>query len=112
MKILGIGVDVVEIARIAASIERHGERFLARLFTEEERSYCSSSRFPERFFAGRFAAKEAISKALGTGIGADLGWLDMEVRRLSSGAPWLVKPLYGMLSDFFPLAAGSDIETG
>ena len=89
MKIIGIGVDVVETARIAASIERHGERFLARLFTDEERAYCGAMRMAERHFAARFAAKEAISKALGTGIGAQLGWLDMEVRRLATGAPFL-----------------------
>ena len=89
MIIVGIGVDIVETARIAASMERHGERFLARLFTDEERSYCGSMRSPERCFAARFAAKEAVSKALGTGIGAQLGWLDMEVRRLESGAPFL-----------------------
>ena len=90
MKVIGIGIDLVEIARIGASMARHGERFLARLFTDEERRYCESMRCPERCFAARFAAKEAVSKAFGTGIGAQLGWLDMEVRRLASGAPHLV----------------------
>jgi holo-[acyl-carrier protein] synthase len=87
MTIVGTGIDIVEIARIDAMILRHGDRFLARVFTEEERGYCSSMRTAARCYAARFAGKEAISKALGTGIGADAGWLDVTITRDTSGKP-------------------------
>lgn len=90
MKIIGTGVDIVETARIAGSIERHGERFLARVFLEGERLYCGKMATPERCYAARFAAKEAVSKAFGTGIGQALGWLDIEVRRKASGEPFVI----------------------
>jgi holo-[acyl-carrier protein] synthase len=90
MKIFGTGIDIVETARIAESIRRHGERFLARIFTDGERQYCAAMKKPETFYAARFAAKEAVSKAFGTGIGAQLGWLDIEVRRKASGEPFVV----------------------
>ena len=90
MKILGTGVDIVETSRIARAIERHGERFLARIFTDGEREYCRAMKEPDAFYAARFAAKEAVSKALGTGITAQLGWRDIEVRRKASGAPFVV----------------------
>ena len=87
--ILGIGVDIVEVARIEQSIERHGERFLHRVFTEDEIAYCSKMRSPGPNYAARFAAKEAVSKAFGVGIGAPLGWLEIEVRRKESGKPFI-----------------------
>ena len=90
MKILGTGVDIVETSRIAGSIERHGERFLARVFLDGERLYCGKMAAPERCYAARFAAKEAVSKAFGTGIGVSLGWLDIEVRRKASGEPFVI----------------------
>ncbi len=90
MKILGTGIDIVESARLAESIKRHGEHFLARVFTEGERQYCAGMKRPETFYAARFAAKEAVSKAFGTGIGAQLGWLDIDVRRKASGEPFVV----------------------
>ena len=90
MKIVGTGIDIVESARLAESIKRHGERFLARIFTEGERHYCAAMKKPETFYAARFAAKEAVSKAFGTGIGAQLGWLDIDVRRKASGEPFVV----------------------
>lgn len=90
MKIVGTGVDIVETSRIAGSIERHGERFLARVFLEGERAYCGKMAAPERCYAARFAAKEAVSKAFGTGIGVSLGWLDIEVRRKASGEPFVI----------------------
>lgn len=89
MKILGTGIDIVEIERIAASIARHGEPFLARIFTAGEREYCAAMRKPEIFYAARFAAKEAVSKAFGTGITAQVGWRDIEVRRKASGEPFV-----------------------
>jgi holo-[acyl-carrier protein] synthase len=90
MRIFGIGIDVVEVERIATAIERHGEPFLAKLFTQAERDYCASQKNPALHYAARFAAKEAVSKALGTGIGSHAGWLDLEITRAASGAPVLV----------------------
>jgi len=88
--VLGIGVDIVETGRIERSIERFGERFLKRVFTEGEREYCGAMPVPARHYAARFAAKEAVSKAFGTGIGKQVGWRDMEVKRKESGEPYLV----------------------
>ena len=98
MRIFGIGIDVVEVVRIASAIERHGEPFLAKLFTPAERAYCQHQKSPALHFAARFAAKEAVSKALGTGIGGQAGWLDLEIVRDPSGAPRLV--LLGNAADF------------
>ncbi|MFT3990254.1 MAG: holo-ACP synthase [Luteolibacter sp.] len=89
MHIFGIGIDVVEVERIAGAISRHGEPFLARLFTPAEREYCEIQKKPALHYAARFAAKEAVSKALGTGIGGDASWLDLEISRDSLGAPAL-----------------------
>ena len=88
--ILGIGIDIIEVARIEASYERFGERFLNRILHPKEISYCLSHKAPGPFLAARFAAKEAISKAFGTGIGAQLGWQDMEVGRKESGEPFVI----------------------
>jgi len=90
MTILGTGVDIVETARISGSLERHGDRFLARVFLEGERAYCGRMSSPAQCYAARFAAKEAVSKAFGTGIGAELGWLDIEVCRKPSGEPFVI----------------------
>lgn len=90
MSVIGIGVDIVENARIEHSLERFGERFLHRIFTAGEIEYCQSMKYPARHFAARFAAKEALSKAFGTGIGGAMGWKDVEVRRKPSGEPFLV----------------------
>lgn len=98
MRIFGIGIDVVEVERIASAIERHGEPFLAKLFTPAERAYCAAQKKPELHYAARFAAKEAVSKALGTGIGGQAGWLDLEITRDPSGAPRLV--LQGAAAEF------------
>ncbi len=89
MNVFGIGVDIVEIARIEGVIARQGERFLERVFTAEERAYCGGQREPARCYAARFAAKEAVSKAFGTGIGEQVGWLDLTVLRDAAGKPSL-----------------------
>jgi holo-[acyl-carrier protein] synthase len=89
MRLIGIGIDVVEVDRIADALERHGDAFRDRIFTESERAYCSSQKRPALHYAARFAAKEAVAKAFGTGIGKDLGWLDMEIIRRPSGEPAL-----------------------
>ena len=88
--ILGVGIDIIEVARIQASHEKFGERFLNRILRPDEISYCLSNKAPGPFLAARFAAKEAISKAFGTGIGAQLGWLDMEVGRKPNGEPFVI----------------------
>lgn len=90
MSVLGIGVDLIECARIQHSLDRFGKRFLHRIFTEGEIAYCQSMKFPARHFAARFAAKEAVSKAFGTGIGKAMGWRDIDVHRKPSGEPFLV----------------------
>jgi len=90
MNVFGVGVDVVETERIASAIEKTGEAFLKRCFTEGERAYCDPQKFAAAHYAARFAAKEAIAKAFGTGIGKDLGLLDMDIIRHDSGQPELV----------------------
>src|SRR6187399_3113394 len=90
MSVLGIGVDIVQVERIQHSLDRFGERFMKRVFTEGEIAYCISMKFPARHFAARFAAKEAVSKAFGTGVGKSMGWRDIDVHRKESGEPFLV----------------------
>ncbi|HYJ04680.1 MAG TPA: holo-ACP synthase [Chthoniobacterales bacterium] len=90
MSVLGIGVDLVENARIQHSLDRFGERFLNRVFTPGEIEYSQSMKYPARHFAARFAAKEAVSKAFGTGIGKAMGWKDIDVRRKASGEPFVI----------------------
>jgi holo-[acyl-carrier protein] synthase len=88
--ILGTGIDIIEVARIASSYEKFGEKFVNRILLPDEIAYCLTHQRPAPFLAVRFAAKEAISKAFGTGIGAALGWQDMEIRRKESGEPFVV----------------------
>src|SRR4051812_40356172 len=88
--IIGVGIDIIEVERIRASHERFGERFLKRILRPEEIAYCFSHAQPAPFLAARFSAKEAVSKAFGTGIGAQLGWQDIEVCRKESGQPYVV----------------------
>ena len=88
--ILGTGIDIIEVARIRASHEKFGERFLKRILRPGEIAYCLGHKQPAPFLAARFAAKEAISKAFGTGIGNQLGWQDMEVGRKESGEPFVI----------------------
>jgi holo-[acyl-carrier protein] synthase len=77
--LLGLGCDVIEVERIRGVVARQGERFLQRVFTEEERAYCSGKAQPHKHLAARFAAKEAVSKCFTTGIGAELGWRSVSV---------------------------------
>ena len=88
--ILGVGIDIIEVGRIEASHQKFGERFLNRILHPNEINYCLSHRSPGPFLAARFAAKEAISKAFGTGIGSQLAWQDMEVGRKESGEPFVI----------------------
>jgi holo-[acyl-carrier protein] synthase len=87
--ILGIGSDLVDVGRIEKVIERHGERFLARIFTAAERARAERRANPAATYAKRFAAKEACAKALGTGLRKGVFWRDMGVVNLSSGRPTL-----------------------
>ncbi len=90
MSVLGTGIDIVETGRVRDSLEKFGDRFVNRCFLPGEIAYCRSMKFAELHFAARFAAKEAISKAFGTGIGKQLGWRDMEICRRDSGEPFVV----------------------
>jgi holo-[acyl-carrier protein] synthase len=97
--ILGLGIDIIEVARITASLERFGERFGEKILLPAERDYCLAHRHPAPFVAARFAAKEAISKAFGTGIGAALGWQDMEIAHKETGEPFVI--LHGKGKELF-----------
>jgi len=77
--LLGLGCDLIEVDRVRGVMERQGERFLARVFTAEERAYCDGMKFPHKHYAARFAAKEAISKCFSTGIGKEFGWKSASV---------------------------------
>jgi len=85
--IAGIGVDLCEVDRMETAIVRHGERLLTRIYTEAERAYCESKPNRMERYAGRFAAKEAAMKAIGTGWRRGVGWRDFEVTRAASGQP-------------------------
>jgi holo-[acyl-carrier protein] synthase len=85
--ILGIGSDLIDVRRIARAIERHGDRFLARIFTAAERARAEGRVRSIETYAKRFAAKEACAKALGTGLRAGVFWRDMGVVNLPSGRP-------------------------
>ena len=95
--ILGHGVDLVKVDRIARSIDRFQDRFLQRVFTEGERRYSGQSRRRDEHLAARFAAKEAVLKALGTGWSQGVSWTDIEVVSQASGRPALA--LHGRAAD-------------
>jgi holo-[acyl-carrier protein] synthase len=105
--ILGTGIDIVETARIRDSLEKFGDRFLNRCFRPDEIVYCRGMKFPELHFAARFAAKEAISKAFGTGIGKQLGWRDMEIGKHASGAPFVL--LHGKGADLAQARGATEV---
>src|SRR3984893_18058551 len=103
--IIGLGLDATEIDRIAATIERYGDRFLRRIFTDHEIAYCMRRRVPAIHFAGRFAAKEAGMKALGTGHARGVLWRDVEVVR--HGGPPQLQFHGGAARRFAAMNAGS-----
>ncbi len=86
-EILGLGNDIIEIDRIRASLQKYGERILDKLLTEKEKAYCLEFRDPAIRFAGRFAAKEAVVKALGTGFNENASWREIEILNNSDGKP-------------------------
>lgn len=90
MSVVGLGLDLVEVARIRALLERNGDRFKERVFTAGEIDYCDSCANAAIHYAARFAAKEAVAKALGTGFSEGVSWRDVEVRRSIQGQPSVV----------------------
>ena len=96
--IVGTGIDIAEVPRIREAIERHGERFLQRIFTEDEIKYCDSKANRMERYAARFAAKEAAMKALGTGWNYGVRWRDCEVTRLPGGRPTIA--FHGKAAEF------------
>jgi holo-[acyl-carrier protein] synthase len=107
--IIGLGVDATDIPRIASTMERYGDRFLQRVFTEGEIAYCQRRRHPEIHFAGRFAAKEAAMKALGTGHTQQVLWRDVEVVR--KGGPPQLHFHGGAARRFSKIGGGSSLLT-
>lgn len=85
--VIGIGTDIIECDRIGQMLQKHGDTFLQRVFTPEEISYCSRHQIPDQHYAGRWAAKEAVLKVLGTGWAKGIQWTDVEVVRDAAGAP-------------------------
>ncbi len=85
----GIGIDIVEVSSIKGLIEKYGDKFFNRILTENEINYCKSFKYPEIHFAGRFASKEAYSKAIGTGISRDFRWKDIEILNNERGKPYI-----------------------
>jgi holo-[acyl-carrier protein] synthase len=90
LAIVATGIDIVEVPRVAQMIEKHGSRFVNRVFTPDEIRYCRSRGVPEQHFAGRFAAKEAVFKVLGTGWGEGVQWGSVEVTHNPQGAPQII----------------------
>jgi holo-[acyl-carrier protein] synthase len=97
--IVGTGIDIAEVDRIAASIDRFGRRFLDRVFTADEIRYCESKANKAERYAGRFAAKEAAMKAIGTGWNRGVTWHDVEVQRVPGGRPTIA--FHGKAAEFF-----------
>ena len=85
--VVGVGIDQIEVSRIRDSVKRHGNAFLNKVFTPGEQDSCMERADPAPCLAARFAVKEAVSKALGTGIGKEFGWLDVEVKKEENGKP-------------------------
>ncbi len=97
----GLGIDLIEVGRIKKALDRWGERFVNRVFTVEEKRYSLRKAFPEQSFAARFAAKEAVLKALGTGLSGGIGWTEIEIVNNKIGKPEvkLGKKLTGRCGD-------------
>jgi holo-[acyl-carrier protein] synthase len=107
--IIGLGIDLTEINRIEATLQRYGDRFVRRIFTSEEEAYCRRRRVPAIHFAGRFAAKEAAMKALGTGHSQGVAWRDVEVVR--RGGPPQLRFHGGAAARFAAMGARSSLLT-
>lgn len=86
-RVIGVGTDIVAVSRVARMLEKHDQDFLDRVFTRSESEYCGQHKASAQHFAGRWAAKEAALKALGTGWARGIQWTDIEVTNLPGGAP-------------------------
>jgi len=102
--VIGHGIDLVECQRIRNSVDQHGDTFLQRIFLPKEIAHSMNQKHFERPLAARFAAKEAVSKAFGTGIGKEIGWKDIEIVRKDSGAPHCI--LHGKALTHFKTLRG------
>lgn len=89
MQIHGLGTDIIQVDRVRGVLARHPEHFPEKHFTSSEQDYCKAHREPAERYAGRFAAKEAVAKALGTGFGEHLAFLDVEIQNDSAGKPYV-----------------------
>ncbi len=107
LPVISVGTDIVEVVRIGQMIERHGEVFLNRVYTDDEIRYCQRRKEYTQHFAGRWAAKEAVMKTLGTGWSRGVGWRDIEICSSRSGAPSIV--LRGAAREIAEQAGISDI---
>lgn len=90
MSIRGVGTDIIEIDRISHNLTQYGKKFLNRIFTQEEQAYCERFHYSARSYAARFAAKEAVVKAIGTGFIEGITWLDIEIRNDPQGKPYVI----------------------
>lgn len=106
--IVGTGIDIAEVPRIAEAIQRFGDRFLQRVFTDGERKYCDSKANRIERYAARFAAKEAAMKALGTGWNRGVRWRDIEVHRQPGGRPTI--RFHGVASEFASRLGAANIS--
>ncbi len=107
LPVIAVGTDIVEVVRIGQMIERHGEIFLNRVYTNDEIRYCQRRKEYTQHFAGRWAAKEAVMKTLGTGWSRGVGWRDIEICSSRSGAPSIV--LRGAAREIAEQAGISDV---
>lgn len=105
--IVGTGIDIAEVPRVGEAIKRFGERFLRRVFTDEERRYCDSKANRIERYAARFAAKEAAMKALGTGWNHGVRWRDIEIYRQPGSRPTI--RLHGVAAQFASRLGASNI---
>ena len=96
--VIGIGIDIIEIYRIKESVERYGDRFLNKIYTQKELEYCLKKKYKYQHLAARFAAKEAVYKALATGWNEDVGWQNIEISNEPNGMP--IVTLKGKLKRF------------
>jgi holo-[acyl-carrier protein] synthase len=87
--LIGLGCDIIEVERIRGVLAKHGDRFLKRIFTEEEQAYCNGLKYPHKHYAARWAAKEAVSKCFTTGIGEHLDWTSVSVYHGSRKEPYV-----------------------
>lgn len=104
--IIGIGIDIIEIDRVKQSVEKFGERFLNKIYTQKELDYCLKKKYKYQHLAARFAAKEAVYKALATGWNEDVSWHHIEISNEPNGMP--IVTLHGKLKKF--LQKGKDLK--